>query len=169
MRFKQLLIAGLLIGWSWIFGLSSSALASIHTYPEQNQQTLYRSRLSAPDNEHQAWQIILFKRVQAGQVKAFQLRLVGFPGQVELSHPASLLLEDSHNHTWDIKDITAEDPQIAPVQSSVGQYNMMDFMGELTQAQRLDIEIPLNQSQTRRLTVPQSMVREWLSLKDIQD
>ena len=126
-------------------------------------------RLSTPDSHNQAWQLILFKRVQVGQVKDFQLRLVGFPEQVELSHPVPLSIEDSHGNVWAIADITEEDPQLAPVQSSVGQYDMLPFLRDLTQAQRLDIQIPLSNDELRRLVVPQSMVREWLSLKDIQD
>ena len=169
MSFKRILSVSLVSLFLWGSGLILPVFASIHTYPEANQQVLYRSRLSAPDTQNQAWQLILFKRVQAGQVKEFQLRLVGFPGQVEISHPASLSIEDSHGHVWSISDMTQNELQIAPVQSSVGQYDMLPLMGELTQAQRLDLQIPLLDQSTRRVAVPQSMVREWLSLKDLQE
>lgn len=152
-----------------LFFVSAPAWASIHTYPEANQQTLYRSRQSTPDVMNQAWQVILFKRVQFGQVQTFQLRLVSFPGQVELEHPQPLKVTDSHDSLWQVKDVTLDDPQLVPVQNSVGQYDLLDVMADLTQPQRLDIDISLGQDQTRHLVIPQSMVREWLSLKEISE
>ena len=94
---------------------------------------------------------------------------MGFPGQVEISHPSPVSIEDNQGQHWTIADITEDDPQIAPVKASVGQYDMLSFMRELDQAQRLNIQIPLSDHETRRLVIPQSMVREWLSLKDFQD
>lgn len=148
-------------------GLSPSAFASIHTYPETDAQTLYRSRLSVQDDHNQAWQLILFKRVNSGQVTEFKLRLVGFPGQVSMQHPAPLELRDRDDHLWMASDQTQDDPQLQTVQASVGQFDVLNVMTMLDRAQRLELTLTLEGAEHRLLIVPQSMVREWLNLKEI--
>ena len=147
-------------------GHRGQALASIHTYPETETQTMYRSRLSVQDNQNQAWQLILFKRVVSGQVKDFNLRLISFPGQVTIQHPAQLLLEDSHEHQWIGEDLTRQDPQLEPVATSVGQYDLLSTMKTLDHAERMELEVTLENGDRRTLIVPQYMVKEWLQLKD---
>ncbi len=152
-----------------IINLAPSAIASIHTYPETETQTMYRSALSVQDNQSQAWQLILFKRVQSGEVKDFKLRLVGFPGQVLIQHPTPLIVEDSHRNHWTAVDDTQNDSQLEPVLSSVGQYDVLNIIRDLDQAQRLELNLTLAHGERRTLIVSQSMVREWLSLKDSSD
>ena len=143
------------------------AAASIHTYPEAATQTMYRSRLSVQDNQNQAWQLILFKRLASGQVQDFNLRLVGFPGQVAIAHPSPLTLEDSHQHQWFADDITLQDPQLEPVTQSVGQYDVLMMMQTLDYAERMELKVTLENDDSRILIVPQYMVKEWLQLQDM--
>ena len=152
-----------------ILSLSPTAMASIHTYPESDTRIMYRSRLSVQDNRDQAWQIILFKHQQAGQIQDFNLRLVGFPGQISIQHPAPLRIQDSHDHDWMALDQTQEDPQLETVQTSVGQYDLMPIMKDLDRAERLELKLTLTGEEFRTLVVPQFMVREWLALKEMSD
>ena len=145
---------------------STAAWASLHTYPENDGQILYRSRLSLQDDEHQAWQIILFKRVKAGQVQDFKLRIVGFPGQIALSHPTPMRIGADETTLSAIADQTLDDPQLRSQIDSVGQYDVRDMMLHLDQAQRLEAQILLKNGATRRLVIPKFMVREWLTLKE---
>ena len=72
------------------FVSEKEVLASVHTYPESSTQVMYRSQQSLRDLQDQAWQAVLFKRMEHGVVDSLHLRLVGFPGQVELTHPEAL-------------------------------------------------------------------------------
>lgn len=150
-----------------VLGQAPTAFASIHTYPETDGQILYRSRLSVQDAQRQAWQLICFKRVQSGQVTEFKLRLVGFPGQVSLEHPASLSFEDSHGHQWTASDQTQEESQLESVLESVGQYDLLALMKDLNHAERMELTIKLTENEHRVLIVPQSMIKEWLMLKEM--
>ena len=101
----------------------SPAQASIHTYPEpERQTTMYRSRLSLRDDQDLAWQTILYKRIQDHQVTEVNLRLISFPGQLNLSHPHALQVEQN-NHNLTLVDETLLDPQLQTVQSSLAQYD----------------------------------------------
>jgi hypothetical protein len=143
------------------------ALASIHSYPESEQQIMYRSRLSLRDNQDQAWQTILFKRLKAGQVIDFQLRLISFPGQATLQHPLPLQITQGSNLTWELADQTLLDPQLQPVLDSLGQYDAKPFILGLEYPQTLRISIALNDQESRELMVPPYVLREWLQLKDL--
>lgn len=165
-RLTRAVLIGVLSLTLSVLILTPSAVASLHTYPESETQTMYRSRLSVQDNQSQAWQLILFKRLRAGQVQDFNLRLVGFPGQVAVQHPADLVLEDSYDHRWVAPDQTQADPQLAPVLNSVGQYDLQSMMATLDQAERLELHVRLADDSERILVVPKFMVSEWLKLKD---
>lgn len=141
------------------------AQASIHVYPETDTTTMYRSRQTLQDDQGQAWQAILFKRIQSGQVIAFNLRLVGFPGQVNVKHAADLRLAQV-SRTWVASDNTLITPQLSQVSTSVGEYDVMPLMKELDLASRMEITLTLDRGGTRTLIVPKSMVMEWLTLKD---
>lgn len=142
------------------------AQAAIHAYPEAEQQILYRSRLSLRDNQDQAWQLILFKRLQDGQTIDFKLRLVGFPGQVSLSHPQPAILQQGRDRRWQLSDETDADPQLQSVTATVGQYDIRAAMVDLDRASPLSLTLTLGDREQRSLTLPPYIVREWLNLKD---
>lgn len=141
------------------------AQAALHTYPETDHQTMYRSRLSLRDNQDLSWQVIVFKRIKAGEVVDFKLRLVGFPGQVTLAHPANVILRQSALQAWEAEDQTQSDPQIASVIDSVGQYDMFEVMRSLDRSAPMELEVALV-DETRSLLVPPYVVKEWLALKE---
>ncbi len=143
------------------------AQAAIHTYPETETQTMYRSRLSLRDNQDLAWQAILFKRIRDGLVVDFKLRLVGFPGQVAVAHPANVVLRQGMNQAWQAPDETEADAQLQTVVNGVGQYDMTQVMAELDRSAPMDLEVTLEGGEVRSFLVPPFVVKEWLKLKDM--
>ncbi|NJN32377.1 MAG: DUF3122 domain-containing protein [Synechococcales cyanobacterium RM1_1_8] len=161
--------------WS---GFPAPAQASIHSYPEGDpqtgsqidqidQQVMYRSRLSLRDNQDQAWQTILFKRIKAGQVIDFQLRLISFPGQAELPHPEALRVEQGNFQQWELPDQTLLDPQLQTVVTSLGQYDAKPLIASLERTAPLTLTVTLADQAPRQLLVPPYVLREWLQLKDL--
>lgn len=143
------------------------AQASIHTYPETEQTTMYRSRLSLRDDQELAWQTILFKRVKEGQVIDFNLRLISFPGQLELSHPQSLWVQQDSHRSWELIDETLLDPQLEWSQSSLAQYDAKPLFLSLERPTPLRLSIALNDNEQREILVPPYVVKEWLQLQDL--
>lgn len=97
-------LLGLLFGL-WVM-LAGSAIAAIHEYPEGSGHTMYRSLQTLREspqgkgqNSESAWQVVLFKRMYAGQTETVHLRLVGFPGSAIVAHPQPLYLMGSQQ-TW---------------------------------------------------------------------
>ncbi|GET39480.1 DUF3122 domain-containing protein [Microseira wollei] len=101
-----------------ILGNPIPTLASIHGYPESPTQTMYRSVQSFRDASHKAWQVVVYKRVKSGMVDSIHLRLVGFPGMVELSHPKNLQITAGTGEVWQAKDAFDE----LSLPANVGEY-----------------------------------------------
>lgn len=148
--------------------LPQPAQASIHTYPEpERQTTMYRSRLSLRDDQDLAWQTILFKRVKEGQVIELNLRLISFPGQLSLSHPQSLRVEQGSSQAWELPDETLLDPQLQRVNSSLAQYDAKPLLMTLERTAPLTLTVVLNDQEQRSLLVPPYVVKEWLQLQEM--
>jgi len=146
----------------------ATAQASIHTYPEPAQQTtMYRSRLSLRDNQDLAWQTILFKRVKDNQVTEFNLRLISFPGQLTLSHPHGLVVQQGSSKTWELADETLQDPQLQGVNSSLAQYDARSLLLTLERPAPLTMTVTLDGQENRELLVPPYVVKEWIQLKEM--
>ncbi len=100
--------------------------------------------------------------INFGQPTRFNLRLVGFPGLAELTHPQLLEITTSCG-----KVLTAPDvfPQGAPA-PNVGQYDFTDILNQLGTDDSLLVSIPLKGEKTLALKIPQPLVTEWQWLAD---
>lgn len=153
---------------AWLTVSPEPAQASIHTYPEpERQTTMYRSRLSLRDDQELAWQTILFKRVKDGQVIELNLRLISFPGQLTLSHPQTLVVEQGGNQTWELPDETLLDPQLQAVSSSLAQYDAKPLLMSLERPAPMTLKVTLESQEQRVLVVPPYVVKEWLQLQEM--
>ncbi|HEY9614087.1 DUF3122 domain-containing protein [Allocoleopsis sp.] len=117
----------------------------------------YHSQQSLRDELGNAWQVILFKQITPGQPTLFNLRLVGFPGIAEVSHPQSLEITTARGQVLTAVDIF---PQGAPA-PNVGQYNFTDVLNHLHGDDSLTLSIRLKSDQPLTLQIPQSLVVEW--------
>ncbi len=143
-----------------IIGNQIPTLASIHAYPESPTQTMYRSVQSFRDAGDKAWQVVLYKRVKSGLVDSIHLRLVGFPGIVELSHPESLKITAGTGEVWQAKDVWDE----LSLPGNVGEYDLLEFMKELDYNTPLRLNLPLKDNQVVELSIPPFAVEEWRKL-----
>jgi Protein of unknown function (DUF3122) len=74
-----------------------------------------------------AWQVLLFKQNYFNPVRDLRLRLVAFPGVVEIAHPQPLEIEATSGKLLSASDayaITAPAP-------NVGEYNLTDVLPKL--------------------------------------
>ena len=161
LRFILTLILSLYL----IFSNFQPALASIHTYPESSTQIMYRSRQSLRDLSDRAWQIILYKRIKSGQLITLNLRLVGFPGIIELAHPQKLKITTGTGNIWNAEDILVD----SSFPANVGEYDFLEVMKKLNYDTPLRINIPLQGEKLAELVVPIFAVKEWRKLLDEVD
>lgn len=148
----QLLVWLLLL----LLSVSQPAIASVHTYPEGENQTMFRSLQTLRDDRDRAWQFVLFKRVHGGQVESIHLRVVGFPGSGELKHPADLRIT-SPQQIWTAADVL---PNSSPFPANVGEYDALDAVTALTSDAPLKLELPAAKSKVL-VIVPPFVVKEW--------
>ena len=147
-------------------GLPQPAIASIHTYREIPDQVTYRSQQSLrARGSNQAWQAVLFKRLQAGARQGIYLRLVGFPGVVEVDPSAPLQIETGTELQW--QALPAIDQATLTLPANVGQYDAQSFISHLTGDIPLQLKIPLKAGRTADLLAAPFVVKEWRSLADM--
>jgi hypothetical protein len=142
-----------LVGLIWLF-VSTSALASVHTYADQNS-VLYRSLSRLQDDSNRAWQVVFYKRFPLGKPDSIHLRLVGFPGAVTIDHARSLELE-ANRSLLSVEDVTSKDFPIA----HVGEYDFKPVLNQLDTDTKLILILPLKSGEAR-LKVPKDTALEW--------
>lgn len=147
-----------LISFTFLFSLfllfPNFAQAAVRKVEETDGQTLYKSLNQLQDSQKLSWQIVLFKREKGDTKGKVKLRLVGFPKQTEITHPAPLILE-TDRAAWQAEDLFAENSP-AP---NVGQYNLSEIISELSQNENLLLKIPDGKKTT--LKVPGVIILEW--------
>lgn len=156
------LILTLILSLYLIISNSQPALASIHIYPESSTQIMYRSRQSLRDISDRAWQTVLYKRIKSGKLITLNLRLVGFPGIIELAHPQELQITTGTGKVWNAEDVLVD----SSFPANVGEYDFLEVMKKLDSNTPLRINIPLQDESQAELVVPIFAVKEWRKLLD---
>ncbi|MEC4983858.1 MAG: DUF3122 domain-containing protein [Oscillatoria sp. PMC 1068.18] len=144
----------LLLGWSW--ASSEPAWAAIRQQEEAPGQMLYQSRHTLRDDRGQAWQLILFKRVKNATVAELSLRLVGFPGVAEFTHPQALTLRSSDGKSFLGGDRFAA---VSPA-ANVGEYDLQEILPQLAQTQSIKLILPIK-SASHQIKIPFPVLLEW--------
>jgi hypothetical protein len=159
----------LLLGWaSPVLPAEASQIALIHPYPEGTGQVMVRSLQTLRDESDHAWQVVLFKRVQDGQVVDFRLRLVGYPGAAYLAHAKPLTLSTGYGEDWTAPDVFGTSRLNDDLAGNVGEYDVRDTMLRLQTDTPLRLTLPLEEGRSLSLTIPPFAVREWRQLLDWQ-
>ncbi len=117
----------------------------------------YHSQQSLPDESGNAWQVVLFKQITPGKPILFNLRLVGFPGVVEFTHPQLLEITTAGGKVLTAPDVFA---QAAPA-PNVGQYDVTNVLLKLQTTDALTLSVPLSGEKTLSLKIPEPLVLEW--------
>lgn len=162
-------LLGLLLGL-WVM-LAGSAIASVHAYPESSGHIMYRSLQTLREspqgksqNSEQAWQVVLFKRMYAGQTETVHLRLVGFPGSAIVDRSQPLYLMGSQQ-TWKAADVLANSMSFP---ANVGEYDVRSAMTQLNSNGPLVLQLK-TQAGLRELVVPPFVVKEWRQVLSLQE
>jgi len=141
------------------------ASAAIRQFEEAPGQVLSQSRQTLKDQYENSWQAIAFKRVLPDDSTILALRLVGFPGTVEIDRDQDLALTNSLSKTLRAKDVSdrifADDAIPEP---SVGQYDMAPLIHELAPIMPLKLSLPTTQGEPVELWVPPALIKEWQTL-----
>lgn len=161
-RLLFILLIGLTVARTPAFAVSTTPLASIHTYHEAPGQTTFRSKQSLRDRSDRSWQVILFKRYQADELQCLYLRLVGFPGLVVLNAQKPITIATGASAQW--QSSPALDSQTQSLPDNAAQYDVAIAIADLTGDIPLQIDIPLADSSTAQLVVPPFAVHEWRDL-----
>jgi hypothetical protein len=136
--------------------------ADIRTFEEAPGQVLTQSRTTLKDQSGHRWQAILFKRLKPDGNEVVGLRLVGFPGAVEIDRSHPLTLIDSLGN-----QVTAAEAS-APIftdadnpEPHIGQYDILPVLGGLRPELPLELELSIINADPVILPVAPQTVREW--------
>ncbi|KAI9129319.1 DUF3122 domain-containing protein [Acaryochloris sp. CCMEE 5410] len=137
------------------------AAALIVQQEESANQMLYQSRQTLKDRNELSWQAIAFKRIYPNGEVSFKLRLVGFPGAVEVEHPHPLTLRTSLEQTFTATDVTQEISPDSPLASNVGQYDLQPILPQLSEVIPLQLSLPTTSGSTVVLDISPDVIQEW--------
>ncbi len=166
--FSWLLLLGALV-LTILLGLgiitTPQANAVIQKIEEAPGQVVYQSRKKIKDQHGNTWQVIAFKRILANGKISVNLRLVGFPGVVEIDRTKPLLLTNSLGKTLTAVDVSSTIFTNGNYpESNVGQYDIEPLLPQLQAEIPLKLILPTLGNQTINLLCSSSFVKEWLTM-----
>ena len=172
LRVRQLMLW--LIAFSMLLVLSLTGIENIAVPPasatirqleEAPGQIVYQSRQTLRDQHGHSWQAIAFKRIRPDGNNIFYLRLVGFPGIVEIERSQPLILTNSLGNTLRANDASQQIfTDAAAPEPNVGQYDLAPILSELKVAIPLKLSLPTTQGDPVKLLVSPALVQEWQAL-----
>ncbi|MEH2117220.1 DUF3122 domain-containing protein [Nostoc sp.] len=139
-------------GWS-----VQSAQALLRQHHDSPGVLRYHSQISIKDEKGYAWQVLLFKQNYNSPLKDLRLRLVAFPGVVEIAHPQPLLIKTAAGKLLSASDAYA---LTAPV-PNVGEYNLTDILRKLPTTDALKLYVPVSSGEQLVLNISNTVVTEW--------
>ncbi|MBD2499545.1 DUF3122 domain-containing protein [Anabaena azotica] len=147
-----ILLALSLSGWT-----VEPAQALLRQHHDSPGVLRYHSQVSILDEFGYAWQVLLFKQNYNNPVRDLRLRLVAFPGVVEIAHPQPLEIEAASGKLLTASDVYA---LTAPA-PNVGEYNLIDVLPQLPTTDALKLHVPVKGEKPLVLNIPKSVVTEW--------
>ncbi|PZD74813.1 hypothetical protein C1752_00801 [Acaryochloris thomasi RCC1774] len=142
-------------------GTAGSAAAEVYIHPDNDGQMLYQTRRTLQDQRGYTWQAVAFKFARSGSSGPLQLRLVGFPGTVELDHEQPLMLLTSLGQKLTVDNVSDQVSKTNPTEPHVGQWNLQPVLIELGNTMFLDLSISTADHQTLRLAISPDTIEEW--------
>jgi hypothetical protein len=141
------------------------AQAAIRQLEESPGQIVYQSRQTLKDQQENSWQAIAFRRVKPDGTAGIYLRLVAFPGVVEVDRTRPLKLINSLGKTWTANDASQQIfTDSATPEPNVAQYDLQPILMHLDPAVPLRLEIPEPGQSSIKLNVSPALIQEWQSL-----
>ncbi|MBD2166628.1 DUF3122 domain-containing protein [Calothrix membranacea FACHB-236] len=134
-----------------------SAQALLRQHHDSPGILRYHSQVSIKDEFGYAWQVLLFKQNYNSVVPDLRLRLVGFPGVVEIAHPQPLEIETVSGKLLLASDAYAFNTP-AP---NVGEYELTNILPKLPTTDALKLYVPISAKKPLVLNIPNTIVTEW--------
>ncbi len=142
------------------FGLSApAAFAILRQHHEAPGVLRYHSQVSIKDNTGHAWQVVLYKVKNPGLSEDINLRLIGFPGVAEFSHPQPLEIVTAQGKLLSASDVYAQNSP-AP---NIGEYKVTKILNQLPTTDSLQLDLPLT-TELSQLTIAKNIIIEWQML-----
>jgi hypothetical protein len=128
---------------------------------------IVQSRRSLRDQNRYSWQVIAFKPIRADRREGpLALRLVGFPGAVELSRdPAKLIAPEPPGLEASLADLSSQIPVASP-QPHIGQYDLEAALTSLPIDHRLQLQLA-TRDRPVQLAVSPALLEEWQQVANI--
>lgn len=150
-------------------GNTLPASAALRQLEEAPGQQVYQSRQTLKDQTGNTWQAITFKRIRPNHQTSFALRLVGFPGVVEIDHTRPLLLTNSLGKTLSALDISSQIFEKSAVTApNVAQYDLQPLLPQLQAEIPLQLTLPTVGASAITLTVPPTLIQEWQTVANFE-
>ena len=124
---------------------------------EAPTQIVYQAKHTLRDEERKPWQVVFYKRLTSGEVDTINLRLVGFPGTVEFTHPEPLKISYGQDKIFLARDNFAEK---APA-TNVGEYQFPEVLFDIKTNAKVFLSLPLKTNQQARIKIPLPVLLEW--------
>jgi hypothetical protein len=150
--------------------LPQPAIATIRQLEETPGQMVYQSRQTLTDQRGGSWQAIAFKRIRINGDESLYLRLVGFPGKVEIDRSLPLSLSNSLGKTLTAADASSQifTDESAP-EPQVGQYDIQPIVSQLQAELPWQLAIPTLDQSSVQLKVPSMLIQEWHSIAETHE
>jgi hypothetical protein len=152
----KFLLSMVLIILLWLGFAVSPAAAEIRPFHESPGKLLYKSQWTLQDQHQRSWQAIAFQVRPSQPTFAIQLRLVGFPGSVQVKAEQPLLLDD-RQHFFSAPPIEFAKPP------EVGQFDLQPVLSQLNPRSPLYLTLAA-EGERIELKVPPFLIEEWQSL-----
>lgn len=151
---------GVLLGLGLLEPLS--ATAAIRQLEESPGQVVYQSRQTLKDKHGNGWQAIAFKRIRPNGQASFELRLVGFPGIVEIDRSQPLTLTNSFGKTLTAADVSSTIfTEATKPEPNVGQYDLQPLLPQLQVGIPLKLTLPTVNGEAVSLSISPLLIEEW--------
>ena len=125
------------------------------------ERSYCRSEQVLTDDAGYKWDVMFFTDVDSPEVTSLNLRLSGLSSSVNIESQKPLVIITLSDR-YEATDIFLENPPLA----SIGQYNLKNILPRLS-TNDLSLEIPLDSDSTAFLKIPESLVREWQQVADL--
>ena len=138
------------------------ALAAIRQLEEAPGQVVYQSRQTLQDQQGDRWQVIAFNRIRSNGSHRFYLRLVGFPGTVEIDRSRPLTLTNSLGEPLTATDASSQIfTNASAPEPNVGQYDLQPLVAQLQVAIPVQLTLPILNKDDILLPISPALIQEW--------
>ena len=111
------------------------------------------------DLDYETWQLVAYK--SSNNQEKLILRVIGYPGNLRIDHPLSLLVESGRKN-WELDDITLLNEELAnDNRQAAAEFNLNQLINDISQNRPLRLSL---EGVFSELPVPPFLVKEWRSL-----